>query len=201
LRKALPNFRFDRETDPKALSRQIKLAISLMRYKAGLWLAAQSSTFDISQRYRRGQNSVVPLGGPVCLDLTLTIDDKDAQMNAVVRNIAEIAWQEFPGHFGGALSKALVGPEVDGSHRIDYRISSYQPMAHVGDHVHQVQEQIYHVLEGEGMLLLDGTPHLMRRHDYVFIPPGVRHSFTNNGLTPLVFLVVTSPTEDGETPE
>jgi len=29
----------------------------------------------------------------------------------------------------------------------------------------------------------------------------VRHSFTNNGLTPLVFLVVTSPTEDGETPE
>jgi hypothetical protein len=27
-----------------------------------------------------------------------------------VRNIAEEPWQEFPGHFGGALSKALVHP-------------------------------------------------------------------------------------------
>ena len=122
-------------------------------------------------------------------------------MNAVVRNIAEIAWQEFPGHFGGALSKALVGPEVGGSHRIDYRISSYQPMAHVGDHVHQVQEQIYHVLEGEGMLLLDGTPHLMRRHDYVFIPPGVRHSFTaHSGVSPSSVGDVTTRKTNGVNP-
>jgi mannose-6-phosphate isomerase-like protein (cupin superfamily) len=28
----------------------------------------------------------------------------------------------------------------------------------------------------------------------------VRHSFTNNGLVPLVFLVVTTPVEDQETP-
>ena len=26
---------------------------------------------------------------------------------------------------------------------------------------------------------------LMRRNDYVFVPPGVRHSFTNNGLIDL----------------
>ena len=38
------------------------------------------------------------------------------------------------------------------------------------------------------------------RHDYVFVPPGVRHSFTNNGTVPLVFLVVTTPVEDEETP-
>jgi mannose-6-phosphate isomerase-like protein (cupin superfamily) len=117
-----------------------------------------------------------------------------------VRNIAEIPWQEFPGHFGSALSKALVRPETCGSRRIDHRISCYQPMAHVAEHVHQVQEQVYHVLEGEGMLTLDDRSVLMRRHDYVFVPPGVRHSFTNNGLVPLVFLVVTSPVEDGEAP-
>jgi len=115
-----------------------------------------------------------------------------------VRNIAEIPWQEFPGHFGGALSKALVRPENCGSRRIDFRISSYQPMAHVAEHVHRVQEQVYHVLEGEGMLTLNERSVLMRKHDYVFVPPGVRHSFTNNGLVPLVFLVVTSPVEDDE---
>jgi mannose-6-phosphate isomerase-like protein (cupin superfamily) len=117
-----------------------------------------------------------------------------------VRNIADIAWQEFPGHFGGALSKALVRPETCGSRRIDHRISCYQPMAHVAEHVHKVQEQVYHVLEGEGMLTLDDEQVLLRRHDYVFVPPGVRHSFTNNGLVPLVFLVVTTPVEDDETP-
>ena len=117
-----------------------------------------------------------------------------------VRNIADIAWQEFPGHFGGALSKALVRPETCGSRRIDHRISCYQPMAHVAEHVHRVQEQVYHVLEGEGLLTLGDRSVPMRRHDYVFVPPGVRHSFTNNGLMPLVFLVVTAPVEDDETP-
>ncbi len=115
---------------------------------------------------------------------------------AFVSHQAEIDWQEFPGHFGGALSKALVRPEICGSRRIDYRISCYQPMAHVQEHVHQVQEQVYHVLQGEGLLTLDGRRVLLRRDEYVFVPPGVRHGFTNNGTAPLVFLVVTSPVED-----
>lgn len=115
---------------------------------------------------------------------------------AFVSHQAEIDWQEFPGHFGGALSKALVRPETCGSRRIDYRISCYQPMAHVQEHVHQVQEQVYHVLQGEGLLTLDGRRVLLRQDEYVFVPPGVRHGFTNNGTAPLVFLVVTSPVED-----
>lgn len=116
-----------------------------------------------------------------------------------VRHISDIPWQEYPGHFGGALSKALVRPETCGSRRIDFRISSYQPMAYVAEHVHQVQEQVYHVLSGEGSLTLDDKRLTLRQHDYVFVPPGVRHGFTNNGLEPLVFLVVTTPVEDNET--
>ena len=69
---------------------------------------------------------------------------------AFIRNIAEVPWREFPNHFGGALSKPLIMPETAGSRHIDYRISMYQPMAHVARHSHRVQEQIYHVLEGEG---------------------------------------------------
>ena len=51
--------------------------------------------------------------------------------SAFIRNIAEVPWKEFPGHFGGALSKPLVMPETAGSRHIDYRISMYQPMARV----------------------------------------------------------------------
>jgi quercetin dioxygenase-like cupin family protein len=73
-------------------------------------------------------------------------------------------------------------------------------MAYVEEHVHQVQEQIYHVLKGEGILTLNDQKKLMREHDYVYIPPGVRHSFSNTGLDPLVFLVITTPVHDQITP-
>jgi quercetin dioxygenase-like cupin family protein len=119
--------------------------------------------------------------------------------NAFIEQMARVPWQEFPGHFGGALSKMLVGPGNSGSARIDFRISRYAPAAHVAEHAHQVQEQIYYVLEGEGVLTVDGEPRLMRAHDYVYLPPGVRHGFTNTGLESLVFFVVTTPAEDLET--
>lgn len=113
-------------------------------------------------------------------------------------HIAEIDWQQYPGHFGGALSKPLVAPQTCQSSRIDHRISCYAPMAYVEAHTHEVQEQVYHVLEGEGLLTLDGKRHLLRRHDYVFVPPGVRHGIVNNGTVPLVFLVITTPVTDEE---
>ena len=120
---------------------------------------------------------------------------------AFVEKMANVDWQQFPGHFGGALSKALVGPDNSGSKLVDFRISRYAPAAYVEEHVHAVQEQIYYVLEGEGILTLNAAEHLMRPHDYVYVPPGVRHSFTNEGLSPLVSLVITTPAEDGDTPE
>lgn len=115
---------------------------------------------------------------------------------AFVEKMANVAWREYPGHFGGALSKALVGPENSGSRLLDFRISRYAPNAYVQEHVHKVQEQVYYVLEGEGVLTVGRQRHLMRPHDYVYLPPGVPHSFTNTGTSGLVFLVVTTPEAD-----
>jgi len=121
---------------------------------------------------------------------------EEKKATASIRNIVEEPWQQFPGHFGGALSKALVRPENVGSRRVDYRISTYQPMAYVERHAHKVQEQIYYLLEGEGSMEIDGKTTIVRRHDVIFIPPGVSHSITNHGLTDLTFIVVTTPVED-----
>ncbi len=121
---------------------------------------------------------------------------KQQKAPALIRNAVEVPWQQFPGHFGGALSKALVRPETAGSRLIDYRISCYQPMAHVGPHAHKVQEQVYHVLDGEGMMEMDGKRQVVRRHDVIYIPPGVEHAIYNNGLTDLTFIVATTPVDD-----
>ena len=116
--------------------------------------------------------------------------------NWFIRNIAEVPWLEFPDHFGGALSKPLVLPETAGSQHLDYLISMYQPMARVKLHRHLVQEQIYHVLDGEGLMRIDGKDHVVRKHDVIFLPPGVEHAIENSGLVDLVFLVITSPVSD-----
>jgi len=113
-----------------------------------------------------------------------------------IRNIAEVPWRQFPDHFGGALSKPLVMPETAGSRHIDYRISMYQPMARVERHTHKVQEQVYHVLEGEGLMEIAGKRQVVRRHDVIFLPPGIEHSIENTGVADLIFLVVTSPVAD-----
>ena len=115
---------------------------------------------------------------------------------ALIRNIAEVPWREFPDHFGGALSKPLVMPESAASRHIDYRISMYQPMAYVARHSHRQQEQVYHVLEGEGLMEIAGKTHVVRRHDVIFLPPGVEHAISNTGVSDLIFIVATSPVTD-----
>ncbi|ACL62649.1 cupin domain-containing protein [Methylobacterium nodulans] len=121
-----------------------------------------------------------------------------AEKHAVTRNLAELPWVQYPGHFNQALSKAIVTPETVGSRFFDHRISSYEPGAHVESHSHAVQEQIYHVLAGEGVLIVDGERRLVRANDVTYIPPGVIHEFHCTGTDPLVFLVITSPPTDEE---
>ena len=122
--------------------------------------------------------------------------DMTQAYDAVIRNIAEEPWQEFPNHFGSALSKALVHPDTTGSRQLDYRISTYAPMAYVARHAHKVQEQVYHVLDGEGLMEIGNERKVVRKHDVIFLPPGVPHSIQNTGLGDLTFIVVTTPVKD-----
>jgi mannose-6-phosphate isomerase-like protein (cupin superfamily) len=134
---------------------------------------------------------------------TIIPDDKHdrnaaKEKQAVTRNLAELLWVQYPGHFNQALSKAIVTPQTVGSRFFDHRISCYEPGAYVENHVHQVQEQIYHVLSGEGVLTVDGERRLVRANDVTYIPPGVHHELHCTGTDTLVFLVITSPPTDEE---
>jgi oxalate decarboxylase/phosphoglucose isomerase-like protein (cupin superfamily) len=45
-----------------------------------------------------------------------------------------------------------------------------------------------------------GKNHVVRKHDFIFLPPDVEHAISNSGLADLVFLVITSPVTDDEKP-
>ncbi len=124
---------------------------------------------------------------------------KERQMTdrkSVIRKFAEEPWQQYPGHFGSALSKPLAAPQTTGARHLDYRVSTYQPMAYVERHVHKVQEQVYHILKGEGLMEINDATHVVREGDVIFLAPGDWHSIVNTGLGDLTFIVVTSPVSD-----
>ena len=72
----------------------------------------------------------------------------------------------------------------------------YQPRAYVEHHAHRIQEQVYHVLEGEAPMEIEGDRTVVRKDDVIFIPPGVKHAIYNTGMTDLRFIVVTSPPDE-----
>ena len=112
-----------------------------------------------------------------------------------VRELAEFLWEQSPGHFDGALSKILVSAATTpGAQVLDFRISSYEPRAHVQSHLHETKEQIYYFLEGEGLIELGTERRVVRPKSFVFIPPSLPHALFNTGLGNLVFLVITTPT-------
>ena len=114
----------------------------------------------------------------------------------MIRPAASVMWEELPAHHRGAYSKMLVRPEPCASKTLDYRVSVYQPSGYAAPHRHRIKEQIYHVLEGEGLMELDGERTVVRKDDIIFIPPGVEHAIYNTGMTDLRFIVVTSPPDE-----
>lgn len=111
---------------------------------------------------------------------------------AGVRDIAEFLWHQHPGHFDGAYSKRLVGPDTPGARFLNFVISSYAPKAYVKSHAHESKEQVYYFLEGEGLLELGSERHVVRPHSFAFIPATLPHALYNTGLGNLVFFVATT---------
>ena len=120
---------------------------------------------------------------------------KGAKPKAKIMRIEEAFWEQPPAHFD-AFSKLLVHPTNSATRYFDFRLSSYQPKGYAEVHAHEVAENIYYILQGRGMVELDGEKHVVEPHTVIHIPPGVRHGIFNTGLEDLVFIVVASPPSD-----
>jgi mannose-6-phosphate isomerase-like protein (cupin superfamily) len=52
------------------------------------------------------------------------------------------------------------------------------------------EEQLYFILSGEGTVLYAGEKHALKRHDFLYLPPGVKHGVANSSSAPLRLLVM-----------
>lgn len=124
----------------------------------------------------------------------MTIAPGDRPQAKIMR-MEEAFWELPPKHYQ-AFSKMLVHPTTAATKHFDFRISSYQPRGYAEVHVHEVAENLYYILQGKGIVELDGVKHLVEPHMVIHIPPGVSHGIFNTGIEDLVFLVVASPPYD-----
>lgn len=79
------------------------------------------------------------------------------------------------------------------SARILVGLNAFEPGQHHALHAHAGQDKVYHVLEGEGVFLLDGRDLPMRAGHLLVAPEGVPHGIRNTGATRLLVLAILAP--------
>lgn len=112
----------------------------------------------------------------------------ETQGNALIVHLddAESYWQPVPanGFIRNILMQELTGSEADFS----IGTQTVAPGCFIREHTHDRNEEVIHVLEGEGVARIDGVEHPIRRGSTVFIGRNRRHHFINRSDEPLTFL-------------
>jgi quercetin dioxygenase-like cupin family protein len=86
----------------------------------------------------------------------------------------------------GVTGMPLLGLE-EGTGQFDFRAVAIAPGGVSADHSHP-WEQANYILRGKGRVRLDDVEHAVEADDFVYVPPNVRHVFTNDGEGDLVLL-------------
>lgn len=104
-----------------------------------------------------------------------------------VREDAPLAPPEQLGPYG---IETLI-PVADEAACTAYRVR-IAPHSTTSVSFHAVAEEIYYVLAGQGVALLDGEPYPLRCGDFLRLPPGTTHGFVT-GDDELVMLDIHTP--------
>lgn len=79
------------------------------------------------------------------------------------------------------------------SPRLLVGLNAFEPGQEHALHAHAGQDKVYHVLEGDGLFLLDGAELPMTVGDLLVAPEGVPHGVRNSGRGRLLVLAILAP--------
>jgi quercetin dioxygenase-like cupin family protein len=79
------------------------------------------------------------------------------------------------------------------SARVLVGLNAFEPGQSHALHAHAGMDKVYHVLDGEGVFLLEGREEPMRRGDLLVAPEGVPHGIRNTGGARLLVLAILAP--------
>ncbi|MDA1128759.1 MAG: cupin domain-containing protein [Chloroflexi bacterium] len=70
-----------------------------------------------------------------------------------------------------------------GATQISSGVAEFAAGASAPTHYHDAEESVI-VIEGEGLIVINGAEHIVRPNDAAFISPGAHHSIANHGEQP-----------------
>ena len=98
-----------------------------------------------------------------------------------------------------AYSAAKMGKStIFSSPRLLVGLNAFEPGQEHALHAHAGQDKVYHVIEGEGLFLLDGRELAMAAGDLLVAPEGVAHGVRNTGSSRLLVLAILAPAPRSE---
>ncbi|EMG36243.1 mannose-6-phosphate isomerase [Desulfocurvibacter africanus PCS] len=102
----------------------------------------------------------------------------------------------------GSTVRELMHPSVHAGVRNQSLAEAVvQPGAKTLVHRHAKSEELYHVLSGQGVMLLAGERFAVNPGDTVLIPPGTPHGLDNPGPDDLIILCCCAPAYSHEDTE
>ena len=79
------------------------------------------------------------------------------------------------------------------SPRLLVGLNAFEPGQEHALHAHAGQDKVYHVLEGDGVFLLEGRELSMQAGDLLVAPEGVPHGIRNTSARRLLVLAILAP--------
>jgi quercetin dioxygenase-like cupin family protein len=109
----------------------------------------------------------------------------------MIRNFFSAASSAEVTHGGtGIVRHASLYDAADFSTNLRFIIySELQPGTSIGYHTHENNEEVYVILEGSGVMTIDGQTHEVRAGDVILNKPYGSHGLENNSDTDLKILV------------
>jgi uncharacterized cupin superfamily protein len=109
------------------------------------------------------------------------------------RGYYHVRWNELE-DYPGETSRIYSGPLACSN--FAFIINRQEPGAEGVHHNHDVAEEVYVLLSGEGRLRVEDEVITLGHHDAVRVEPGVMHSTSNHGTEEAVWLVIGAPADE-----
>jgi mannose-6-phosphate isomerase-like protein (cupin superfamily) len=93
----------------------------------------------------------------------------------------------------GSQVRELMHPEVHGNKKLSFAQAVIEPGCATVSHVHKTSEEIYHVVQGKGMMTLGEEQFFIGPGDTVCILPYLSHRVENTGHEPLIIYCCCAP--------
>lgn len=93
----------------------------------------------------------------------------------------------------GSTIREIAAPRNSSLRNFSLAEATLPPGTRTRRHYHRCSEEVYYVLQGKGLMWLEGKEGEVGPGEAIVIPPGKKHQIFNPGPGDLVFLCICSP--------